>query len=74
MRNFPNIVSRSLKKDANGGPIYVAYGGGETWYVSRASKRSPWYARPRVANWPGLMPTHRATLAEISAYLSAFDR
>lgn len=72
MQNYPNIETTSWKKDANGMPIYVGYGGGETWYISRASKKSQWYVRTRVIGT--LAGAHRTTLVEISQYLSAFDR
>lgn len=72
MQSFPNIESRSWRCNAFGLPIYVAYGGGETWYVTRNHKRAQWRCYPRVASV--LQPAHRDTLAEISRYLEAFDR
>jgi hypothetical protein len=73
MKSYPNIEARPLRRDTHGQPIYVAYGGGETWYVHRPHKRAQWRCYPRCAQ-VRFMPACRDTLAEISAYLEGFDR
>jgi hypothetical protein len=72
-RSYPNIEIRSWRRNAQGQPIYVAYGGGETWYVDRPHKRAQWRCYSRCAQ-VRFMPVCRDTLAEISAYIAAFDR
>lgn len=73
MRNYPNIESMAWRRTGAGLPVYVGYGGGAIWYVSRATRKSPWHCWPQD-NRSRYAPGNFATLAQVSEYLLAFDR